>query len=84
MSLTADNQKIADLFSEGSHHRNLSVANITQNLFPRGKHTTTQRRNTQYMILFKSPSSQDQIRTLSTFMFPGQLESFLNVNVVDL
>ena len=79
MSITADDQKIADLFSEGSHHRNLSVVNITQNLFPRGKHSTTQRRNTQYMIIFKSPMSQDQIRTLSSFMFPGKLDSFMRI-----
>ena len=79
MASTASNAAVADLFTEGSHHRNLSVINLTQNLFPVGKNATTQRRNTQYMIIFKSPMSQDQIRTLGTFMFPGRLPEFLNI-----
>ena len=28
------NEMIADLFTEGSHYRNLSVINVTQNIFP--------------------------------------------------
>ena len=79
MASTANNAAVADLFTEGSHHRNLSVINLTQNLFPVGKNATTQRRNTQYMIVFKSPMSQDQIRTLGTFMFPGRLPEFMNI-----
>ncbi len=79
MTLASVDPKIADLFTEGSHHRNLSVINLTQNLFPPGKNAVTQRRNTQYMIIFKSPMSQDQIRTFGTFMFPGLLDEFLRV-----
>ena len=48
MSRVAVDPKIADLFTEGFHHRNLSVINLTQNLFPPGKNTATQKRNTQY------------------------------------
>ena len=79
MSVAAHDPKMADLFTEGSHHRNLSVINLTQNLFPPGKNAATQRRNTQYMIIFKSPMSQDQIRTLGTFMYPGRLDEFLHL-----
>ena len=79
MSVAAVDPKIADLYTEGSHHRNLSVINLTQSLFPPGKNAVTQRRNTQYMIVFKSPMSQDQIRTLGTFMFPGRLDEFLQL-----
>ena len=79
MTSASIDPNITDLFTEGSHHRNLSVVNLTQNLFPSGKHSVTQRRNTQYMIIFKSPMSQDQIRTLGTFMFPGKLDQFLRV-----
>ena len=31
-------QRIADLFIKGSHHRNISVVYLTQNLFPQGYH----------------------------------------------
>ncbi len=79
MSTTALDPKVSDLFSEGSHHRSLGVINLTQNLFPPGRNAVTQRRNTQYMIIFKSPMSQDQIRTLGTYICPGRLYEFLNV-----
>lgn len=77
MSSVASDKTIAELFTEGSHHRNLSVIYLTQNIFPSGKGAVTQRRNTQYMILFKSPMGQDQIRTLGRFMFPGKLKEFI-------
>ena len=80
MMCTARNDpKIADLFMEGSHHRNISVINLTQSLFPGGKYSTTQRRNSLYMVIFKSPVSQDQIRSLGTFMSPGKLTEFLSI-----
>ena len=30
-------QRIADQFTKGSHHRNISIVYLTQNLFPEGK-----------------------------------------------
>ena len=30
-------QRIADLFTKGSHHRNISIVYLTQNVFPQGK-----------------------------------------------
>jgi len=79
MTAAAGDAKIADLFTEGSHHRSLDVVNLTQNLFPYGKSAVSQRRNTQYMIVFKSPMSKDQIRTLGSFMYPRQLNEFLQI-----
>ena len=79
MSIASNDLKVTDLFTEGSHHRNLSVINLTQSLFPPGKHNATQRRNTQYMVLFKSPMSQDQIKCLGTYMFPGKIKEFLAI-----
>ena len=29
-------QRIADLFTKGSHHRNISIVYLTQNVFPQG------------------------------------------------
>ena len=72
---------VADLYTEGSHHINLSVITLAQSHFHPGKNAVTQRRNTQYMIVFKSPMSQDQIRTLGSFMFPGRLDEFLQLYV---
>ena len=46
MDIAGNNKAVSDLFTEGSHHRNLSVINLTQSLFPKRKNTVTQRRNT--------------------------------------
>ena len=78
MDLAGNNKAVSDLFTEGSHHRNLSVINLTQSLFPKGRNSVTQRRNTQYLVIFKSPMSQDQIAHFGRFMFPGKLDTFLS------
>ena len=79
MDIASNNKSVSDLFTEGSHDRNLSVITLTQSLFPKGKNSVTQHRSTQYLILFKSPMSQEQIGQLGRFMFPGKLNQFLSV-----
>ena len=34
-------QRIADLFTKGSHHRNISIVYLTQNFFLKGRHAET-------------------------------------------
>ena len=41
--------EVCELFTEGSHHRNLSVICLMQNLFHRGKESRTMSLNTSYM-----------------------------------
>ena len=41
-------QRIADLFTKGSHHKNISIVYLTQNLFP--QNTTTMKRNGTFLI----------------------------------
>ena len=48
-------QRVANLVTKYSHHRNLSVMLIIQNLFNRNKYHRTISLNTYYMILFKNP-----------------------------
>lgn len=64
------NRLVVDLFTKGSHHKNLSVIFICQNLFNKGKHSRTISLNSQYLILFKNPRDQSQIRHLACQMFP--------------
>jgi hypothetical protein len=47
-------QRLASLFTTKSHHKNISVMYIVQNLFYRGKHHRTINRNAHYMVLFKN------------------------------
>lgn len=64
------NQDISDLFTKYSHHRNISVIFLTQNLFYKGQHTRTMSLNTHYIILFKNPRDATQIMTLARQMYP--------------
>jgi hypothetical protein len=64
--------EVSELFTKGSHHRNLSVILITQNLFHQGKKMRTISLNAHYFVLFKNPRDAGQIRHLAGQLFPGQ------------
>lgn len=76
MASSSKDSRITELFTEGSHHRNLSVIAINQNLF--FSKDPTQRRNCQYMILFNNPIDQQQIMTLARQMYPGKTSYFMD------
>jgi hypothetical protein len=58
-------QRIADLLTKDSHHRNISIIYLTQNLFPQGKACRDIALNTQYLILFNNPIDRQQVATLA-------------------
>ena len=70
MSKAGDTKELADLFTKGSHHRNLTIIYIVQNLFDKSKSMRTASLNSQYIILFKSPRDKSIIQHLGTQMFP--------------
>jgi len=49
------NETIANMFTKGSHHRNVSVIFLAQNLFPKNNFARTMSLNVHYMVLFKNP-----------------------------
>ena len=66
------NETIANLFTKGSHHRNVSVLFLVQNLFPKNKFARTISLNAHYMVLFKNPRDASQFATLARQMYPKQ------------
>ena len=68
---------ICDLYTEGSHHRNLSVICLLQNMYYKGKEMRTMSLNTHYMVLFKNPRDQQQISCLARQMYPSQSHYFM-------
>ena len=69
-------KRIVNLFTRGSHHRNLSVIYIVQNLFHQGKGGRSIGINSHYLVLFKNPRDKLQILTLAKQMYPGRRISF--------
>lgn len=64
------------LFTRGSHHWDVSIVFITQNMFE--KSLKTARNNAHYLVLLRNPSGQLQIRNLGTQLFPRQLNYFMD------
>lgn len=61
---------IVDLFTKGSHHKNLSVIFISQNLFHQGKGQRDISLNTNYIVVFKNPRDRAQISHLARQICP--------------
>ena len=80
MSQCSNDQRVADLFTHGSHHRGISVVYLTQNLFPPGKLSRAISLNSHYFVFFRNPRDSLGISTLAKQMFPGRtdylMESF--------
>ena len=70
MSKVGDKKELADLFTKGSHHRNLTIIYIVQNLFDKSKSMRTASLNSQYLVLFKSPRDKTIVQHLGNQMFP--------------
>ena len=69
--------RIVNLFTKGSHHRNLSVIYIVQNLFHQGKGNRSINLNSHYLVLFKNPRGKLQILTLAKQMYPSETAWFI-------
>ena len=70
-------QRIADLFTKGSHHRNISIVYLTQNVFPQGKACRDIALNTQYLVLFNNPIDRQQVATLARRIYPSTSAMFM-------
>lgn len=66
----AGSNAIVDLFTKGSHHRNLSVFFITQNIFHQGRGQRDISLNAHYIVLFKNPRDRAQIKHLARQVYP--------------
>ena len=65
------------LFTQGCHHRNLSVIMITQNLYPGGKHARTIALNTWCLVLMKNIRDVSQVGVLGRQLYPGKSRGFM-------
>ena len=48
------NQPVADILTKISHHRNISILYLTQNLFDKNKYVRTISLNSHYMVVLKN------------------------------
>lgn len=65
-------ERVSKIFTRVSHHRNLSVLYLTQNLFYGSKQNRTISLNSHYLVLFKNARDATQISHLASQMYPGK------------
>ena len=70
---------VLDLFTKDSHHCNITVLYLTQDLFPPGKFSKTINRNAHYIVAFKNPRDQTGIRTILLQAFPDRWHQVLRL-----
>lgn len=68
--LSSVDTNVVELFTRGSHHYNLSVIFIVQNLFSKNKGCRDISLNSQYIFLMKNPRDRQQINTLARQISP--------------
>ena len=64
--------RVSQIFTRVSHHKNLSVLYLTQNLFYGSKQNRTMSLNSHYLVLFKNARDATQISHLAGQMYPGK------------
>ena len=69
--MSETNQLVANIFTKISHHRNISILHLTQNLFDKNKYARTISLNAHYLVLFKNPRDASQFATLARQMYPS-------------
>ena len=67
-------ERVSKLFTKGSHHRNLSVVYLVQNLFGKNKEHRTISLNCHYIVVFKNPRDASQITHLAKQMYPRNVK----------
>lgn len=77
MNKCETDQSILELFTVDSHHKNISVFMLSQNLFSKGKYARTISLNCSYIVIFKNPRDKSQIFVLARQMFPDNINFFM-------
>ena len=73
---SAYSAKISQLFTKGSHHRNISLVLFTQNLFHQGPSSRDISLKSKYIVVFKNPRNKTQIVHLALQVYPENISSF--------
>ena len=77
MELVGSSQNMSDLFCQYTHHKNINVIYISQNLFQQGKYARTIALNTSVLVLMKSMRNSSQIKCLASQIYPGETKRFM-------
>jgi len=66
---------VCDLFTKGSHHRNISIILIAQNLFQQGRFYRDISLNAKYSVALKNVRDKSQLQYLARQVHPEDSDS---------
>ena len=67
---------LVDFFTQQSHHWNISVIFVVQNVFHKGTKMREISLNSQYIVLMRNPRDKLQVINLGRQLFPGKKKYF--------
>ena len=73
---TAYSTKVRTLFTNGAHHRNISLVLITQNVFHQDLSSCDVPLNSMYILVFKIPRNKTQVVHLARQVHRENIYSF--------
>lgn len=76
MSEISNDKNLTATFTKKSHHNNISVFLITQNIFHQSKEMRNVSLNSHYIVLMKAPRDKMQIYALGRQAFPNKQKFF--------
>lgn len=70
-------REVSKWFTKGTHHKNISLVLLVQNLFPKNMRNISL--NAHYLVLFQNPRDKSQVSRLGGQAFPGDVPWFKTV-----
>ena len=74
MAEGGNDKEVMDFFTKHSHHRNITILYLCQDMFPPGKYTRTISRNSHYIVAFRNTRDQLSMRNILLQAYPKTWE----------
>ena len=78
MAEAGDSTTLANLFTKGAHHKNLTVMYLMQNVYNKNRNQRTVSLNTHYNVVFRNERDASQFRVLAYQMHPNDAKCLLD------
>ena len=79
MAEGGEDKELLDLFTKHSHHPNITVLYLCQDMFPPGKYAKSISRNAHSIVAFKNPRDQLGMKNLLLQAFPTCWQDMMDV-----
>ena len=78
MGVGSSSTSVADFFTKRSHHRNIPVIYLVQNLYNKGKSQKTILLNSHYSVVFRNGGDASQYRNIAYQICPNDGKYLVN------